>query len=62
MRYFNGLFLASEPRVEVHLSGLSWISPCRPEDTLVLLEVLIFPAPSAPEAGVRGMGERIKQS
>lgn len=58
MRYFNGLFLASEPRVEFHLSGLS----CCPEDTLVLLEVLIFPAPSAPEAGVRGMGERVKQS
>jgi hypothetical protein len=45
MRYFKGLFLTSETRVEFSSSRVPGFIPCFLEDTLVLLEVLISHTP-----------------
>lgn len=60
MRYFKGLFLASEPRVEFFSSRVPWI-PCFLEDILVLLEVLISHPPHTPRRLVEGMGNKTEK-
>lgn len=60
MRYFKGLFLASEPRVEFFSSRAPWI-PCFLEDTLVFLEVLLSRPPHTPRRRVEGVGNGTEQ-